>query len=99
MRQAGGAQLKVVVRLAAALRPHADGAASLDFDLPPPVTVGAVVDAVTAAHPAVGRRIRDEAGSLRRHVNVFVGSEKAAGLQAPVPEGADLTVLPAISGG
>ncbi len=91
--------MKVVVRLAAALRPHAGGATVLDFDLPSPQTVGTVVDAVAAAHPAVGRRIRDEAGALRRHVNVFVGSDKAAGVDAPVPEGAELTVLPAVSGG
>lgn len=91
--------MKVVVRLPAALRPHAGGASSLAFDLAPPVTVGAVVDAVAAAHPGVGRRIRDEAGALRRHVNVFVGPEKAAGAGAPVPEGAEVTVLPAVSGG
>lgn len=91
--------MQVVVRLAAALRPHADGASSVEVDVPPPVTVGAVVDAVAAAHPGVGRRIRDEAGALRRHVNVFVGSDKAAGADTVVPDGAELTVLPAISGG
>ena len=98
MREGRGPALKVVVRLATALRPHADGASSVEVDVDPPVTVGGVVDALAAAHPGVGRRIRDEAGALRRHVNVFVGSDKAAA-DTPVPDGAELTVLPAVSGG
>jgi molybdopterin converting factor small subunit len=66
------------------------------------VTVGAVIDAVAAAHPAVGRRIRDEAGTLRPHVNVFVGPDNFRDLDAEatlVPEAAEVTVLPAVSGG
>jgi sulfur-carrier protein len=90
----------VAVRLAAALRPHAGGASSVDVDVDPPVTVAAVIDAVAAAHPAVGRRIRDEAGALRGHVNVFVGPDAVRDLDGTlVPEGAEVTVLPAVSGG
>jgi len=102
VREAGGAALTVVVRLAAALRPHAGGAPCIELDLPPPVTIRAVIDAVAAAHPAVGRRVRDEAGTLRRHVNVFVGTDNSRDLQdvdTVVPEGTEVAVLPAISGG
>ena len=94
--------MKVVVRLATALRPHAGGEPAVELDLAPPVTIGAVLDALAAAHPSVGRRIRDEAGTLRRHVNVFVGPDSVRDLDnedTVVPEGAELTVLPAISGG
>jgi molybdopterin converting factor small subunit len=90
------------VRLASALRVHAGGAPRLEFDLPPPVSVGAVLDAIAAAHPAVGRRLRDEEGQLRRHVNVFVGAESLRNLDdinTIVPEGAEVAVLPAVSGG
>ena len=90
----------MVVRLAAGLRPHAAGQASVELDdLPSPVTVGAVLDALAVAHPAVGRRVRDEAGTLRRHVNVFVGDENVRDESSAVPEGAEVTVLPAVSGG
>jgi molybdopterin synthase sulfur carrier subunit len=100
VRQGGGSSLRVVVRLAAGLRPHADGRASVELDdLRPPVTVGAVLDALAAAHPAIGRRIRDEAGALRRHVNVFVGDASVRDEASTVPEGAEVTVLPAVSGG
>ncbi|HEX2040338.1 MAG TPA: MoaD/ThiS family protein [Acidimicrobiales bacterium] len=90
------------MHLASALRPHAGGASCLELDLPQPVTVSAVLDAVAVAHPAVGRRLRDEAGALRRHVNVFVGADNARDLSGPetvVPEGVEVSVLPAVSGG
>jgi molybdopterin converting factor small subunit len=102
VREDGGASLRVVVRLASVLRAHAGGAAHVEVELPPPVTVGAVLDAVAAAHPGVGRRVRDEAGALRRHVNVFVGADNARdldGVHTVVPEGTEVAVLPAVSGG
>ena len=92
----------MVVRLAAALRSHAGGAGQLELELDPPVTIGAVVDAVAAAHPAIGRRVRDEAGRLRHHVNLFVGPDNARDLDdvdTVVPEGTEVTVMPAVSGG
>lgn len=104
MREDGGPVLTatVTVRLAAALRQHAGGASSVELDVPEPVTIAAVIDAVHAAYPAVGRRLRDEAGELRRHVNVFVGPDNArdlAGVDTVVPAGVEVTVLPAVSGG
>jgi molybdopterin converting factor small subunit len=84
------------------LRAHAGGTANLDLDVEPPVTVASVLDAVAVAHPAVGRRLRDEAGALRPHVNVFVGpvnQRDLDGLGTVVPEGIEVAVLPAISGG
>ena len=78
---------------------HAGGQGTVELDLPEPVTVGAVLDAVAAAHPAVGRRVRDEAGVLRPHVNVFVGPDNFRDLDDVVPDGAEVAVLAAVSGG
>ena len=94
--------MTVVVHLATALRAHAGGEPTVAVDLSCPTTVGTVLDAVAVAHPAIGRRIRDEAGTLRTHVNVFLGPDSIRDLDnedTVVPEGAELTVLPAISGG
>jgi sulfur-carrier protein len=94
--------LTIVVRLAAALRSHAGGAARVELDVPPPATVTAVLDALAAAHPAVGRRLRDEGGALRPHVNVFIGPDNArdvGGLDTVIADGTELSVLPAVSGG
>jgi len=102
VREDGGRLLSVVVRLASGLRMHAGGESVVEVDVPAPATVAAVLDAVAAMHPAVGRRVRDEAGVLRRHVNVFVGADNARdldGIDTVVPDGAEVAVLPAVSGG
>lgn len=55
-----------------------------------------------AQHPALRLRIVDEQGRVRPHVNVFVGDLSirfARGLDTPVPDGASISVLPAVSGG
>ena len=102
MRQDGGAALTVAVRLATALRTHAAGQASIELEVATPATLRTVLDALAEAHPSVGRRVRDESGALRRHVNIFVGADNAkdlAGLDTPVPDGAEVSVLAAVSGG
>ena len=65
-------------------------------------TVREVVSAIGAAYPALARRIVDETGQLRRHVNVYVGLEECrrlGGLDAVVPEGVDVSVIGSIAGG
>ena len=93
----------MTVRLASVLRDQAAGQASVEVDLSgDDATVGAVLDVLERLHPGVGRRIRDERGVLRRHVNVFVGEEecrRSGGLDAPVRDGQELSVLAAVSGG
>jgi molybdopterin synthase sulfur carrier subunit len=90
------------VRLATALRTHAGGRARIELEVGPPATLRTVLEALAAVHPSVGRRVRDESGALRRHVNVFVGADNAKDLEdldTPVPEGAEVSVLAAVSGG
>jgi molybdopterin converting factor small subunit len=44
----------------------------------------------------------DELGSLRRHVNVFIGVDDVrhlGGLDALVAAGTEVSILPAVSGG
>ena len=67
-----------------------------------PGTVAAVLDAMAAAFPALERRVRDEQGQLRRHVNLFVGSDNVRdheGAATPILPGEELSILPAVSGG
>ena len=55
-----------------------------------------------ARHGELRERISDEDGSLRRFVNVYVAGEDIRfldGLQTPVADGAELTILPAVAGG
>ena len=65
-------------------------------------TVAAVLDALAEQHPALERRIRDEHGRPRRHVNLFVGADNVRdrdGLDTVMAAGSELTVMPAVSGG
>lgn len=94
--------MQVSVRLAPVLAALADGRASREVDLSEGATVADALAEVTGRFPAVGRRVQDEQGAVRRHVNVFVGPDNIRdldGLTTPLTDGVEITVLPAISGG
>jgi molybdopterin synthase sulfur carrier subunit len=65
-------------------------------------TVGDALAAVGRKSPGAIDRIMDERGEVRRHVNLFVNGENVRfldGLKTPVPDGATIFVLAAVSGG
>ena len=52
--------------------------------------------------PGVRDRVVTEIGEVRPHVNIFVDGESiryTGGLQSPVHDGAEIVILPALSGG
>src|SRR4029453_8548514 len=58
-----------------------------------PRTVGTVLDARAREHPPLERRVRDELGHLRAHVNLFVDSDNVRhldGLATPIAPGPEL---------
>ena len=78
------------------------GRTSLSVELPEPATVCGLLDALAADHPVFDRRVRDETGALRRHVNVYVDGEEVrrlSGLDTPVPSGAEVMVVQSVAGG
>ena len=84
-----------------ALAEFADGQSELAVEISG-ATVRDVVSAIGAAYPALGRRIVDETGELRRFVNVYVGVEecrRVGGLDAVVQDGVDVQVIGSIAGG
>jgi len=94
--------VKVSVRLPAPLRPVAGGQSILEVEIGGSADVAALLDRLAESHPALERRLRDEQGRLRPHVNVFVGPDNIrdlAHLGTALPDGAEVTVLPAVSGG
>ncbi len=63
--------------------------------------MGEVLDALYARYGELRERIASD-GGLRRFVNVYVGGEDirlGAGLQTPVKDGDEVTILPAVAGG
>ena len=65
-------------------------------------TVGAVLDDLEAKHPGIKARICDDAGKIRRAVNLFVGEEDIRFLDGPttaLKAGDMIDIVPAIAGG
>jgi ABC-type glutathione transport system ATPase component len=65
-------------------------------------TLRAAVAALCAVHPGVRDRILTDQGEIREHVNLFVGNEcvrYTTGLATPVSDGAEISIVPAVSGG
>lgn len=98
--------MDVSVRLPTQLRELVAGAAvvevSVDGGADGMATVAMVLDALAIQHPALERRIRDEQGRTRAHVNLFVGSDNVRdrdGPATPILAGEELSVIPAVSGG
>ena len=92
----------VRVRVPTQLRDLVGGVAHVDLSVGEPADVHAVLDALALDHPALERRIRDERGALRPHVNVFLGADNVRDLDGPataVAAGDVVSVIPAVSGG
>ena len=55
-----------------------------------------------SAHPGFADRLLDGDGNLRRFVNVFVQDDDIRfleGLDTPVPDGTEVSIIPAVAGG
>jgi molybdopterin synthase sulfur carrier subunit len=91
--------MSVSVRIPTILRTYTGGSAEVSAD---PGSLREVIAGLDASYPGIGGRIVDEAGNLRRFVNVYVGDEDvrfSEGLDTPVPAGSRVSVIPAVAGG
>ena len=95
--------MRVVFLIPTPLRPFAEGRSRLDLEVAGgPLTLGDALAALGKAAPGVRDRVLTERGEVRAHVNLFVGTESCrwtGGLATPIADGAEITILPAISGG
>jgi len=91
--------VSVTVRVPTQLRSLTGGAGEISVE---GATVGEVLKALDAAHPGLAERLFDEAGKLRRFVNVFLADEDVRfldGLETPVVAGQTVSIVPAVAGG
>ncbi len=94
--------MPVLVRIPGALRQFTDNARTLEVDVPAGSDLAEVLAVLGAQNPSLVRRICDERGEVRQHVNVYIGTANirdAEGLATTVPDGAEVYVIPAVSGG
>ena len=92
--------MAVTVKIPTQLRDAAGGEAEVNVDLDG-ATVGEVLDALFSRFGELRDRITQD-GKLRRFVNVYVAGEDirfAKELDTPVPDGGEVTILPAVAGG
>ena len=64
-------------------------------------SLSSLIDDLEAHHPGIKGRLI-EAGDLRRFVNIYVNDEDVrflGGLEAPIADGDQIVVLPAVAGG
>ena len=86
------------VKIPTQLRPATGGESEVEVS---GGTVGEALDAVFDAHSELRERITQD-GDLRRFVNVYVSGEDIRfqqGLDTPVNESDEVTILPAVAGG
>jgi sulfur-carrier protein len=91
--------MAVTVKVPAQLRTLTDGAAEVSIEA---TTVREVVALLESQHPGMGARLLDDSGALRRFLNVYVDDEDIRfldGIETSVPEGAKVSIIPAVAGG
>jgi molybdopterin synthase sulfur carrier subunit len=91
--------MSVSVKIPTILRWYTGGAAEVRAE---PGTLREVLAGLDRSYPGLASRILDDAGQLRRFVNVYVGENDvrlAEGLDTQVPAGVEVSVIPAVAGG
>ena len=90
--------MPVTVKIPTQLRAATGGEAELAVE---GSTVGEALDAVFDRYDGLRERITED-GDLRRFVNVYVSGEDIRfqdGLETPINDGDEVTILPAVAGG
>ena len=65
-------------------------------------SVDGLIDALDSRYPGLKGRLCDEAGKLRRFLNVYVNSEDIRFLEnqtTPLKDGDEVSIVPAVAGG
>jgi molybdopterin converting factor small subunit len=91
--------MSVSVRIPTILRTYTDGESEVSAD---GATLAEVLDHLDGSYAGIKGRIVDEAGELRRFVNVYVGNDDVRfleNLETPTPDGTQISVIPAVAGG
>ncbi|WP_049572902.1 MoaD/ThiS family protein [Streptomyces sp. SBT349] len=91
--------MSVTVRIPTILRTYTGGQAEVSAE---GGTLGEVLADLEANHQGIAARVLDDEGRLRRFVNVYVNDDDvrfADGLGTATPEGAGVSIIPAVAGG
>ena len=87
------------VRIPTVLRPAMGGDSTISVE---GATIGEVLGQLTSTHPGVKAQLLNDDGTLHRFLNVYVNDDDVrylGGVDAPVANGDEITLLPAVAGG
>ncbi|HXH71216.1 MAG TPA: ubiquitin-like small modifier protein 1 [Mariprofundaceae bacterium] len=91
--------MSINVRIPTPLRKLTNGADEVAVD---GANIGELIDNLEAAHPGLKARLCDDAGEIRRFVNVYVNDEDVRfldGRNTALKSGDEVSIVPAIAGG
>ena len=91
--------MSVTVRIPTQLRTFTNGASEVEATGD---TIGDLVTELGRRHPGITERLVDDTGKLRRFVNIYLDEEDVRfleNLDTLVPEGAKVSIIPAVAGG
>ncbi len=91
--------MSIEVRVPTVLRKHTGGEKKVAGE---GATLRELVADLDRSNAGLGAALVDESGALHRFINVYVNDEDVrylGGLETPVTEGAELSVVPGVAGG
>jgi molybdopterin synthase sulfur carrier subunit len=91
--------VSINVRIPTILRTYTDDQSQVTAE---GATLTEVIDSLETSFPGIKARVVDEDGKLRRFVNIYVAEEDvrfADGLDTKTPDGAQVSIIPAVAGG
>ena len=90
--------MAIEVRIPTIMRTYTGGEKAVSGE---GATLGALIEDLETRHSGLSERLLED-GALRRFVNVYVNDEDVrflGGLEAPLSDGDEVVVLPAVAGG
>ncbi|MEW6048091.1 MAG: MoaD family protein [Bacillota bacterium] len=91
--------MAVTVRIPQLLRNLTNGDREVQLEA---ATLREAIEALDRRYPGIRQRLLTGEGELLRYVNLFVNDQDVrllSGLETPLPEGAEIAIVPAMAGG
>jgi molybdopterin synthase sulfur carrier subunit len=91
--------VSINVRIPTILRTYTQDQSQVNAD---GANLSEVLDSLESSFPGIKARVVDDEGKLRRFVNIYVAEEDvrfSQGLDTPTPDGAQVSIIPAVAGG
>jgi sulfur-carrier protein len=94
--------MQVLFNIPGPLREFTDNRSAVRVEVETGANLLQALQALFATYPGLRDRVLTETGETRRHVNIFLANENVrytGGLATAIPTEAEVSIVPAISGG